>query len=96
MWAVVPWLSGGGPAIFSKSSCPAAYLPQKRSRHDPRHPLYLNRRLFLGLDYLGLTYLIKPAFERDIGNWLLDEFRMAPACSTPFRGRGAVSCLGLR
>ena len=35
--------------------------------------------IFLGLDYLGLTYLIKPVFERDIGDWLLDEFRVAPA-----------------
>lgn len=35
--------------------------------------------VFLGLDYLGLTYLIKPVFERDIGGWLLDEFRVAPA-----------------
>ena len=32
--------------------------------------------IFLGLDYLGLTYLIKPVFERDIGDWLLDEFRV--------------------
>ena len=42
--------------------------------------LYVSTALiFLGLDYLGLTYLIKPVFERDIGDWLLDEFRVAPA-----------------
>ena len=35
--------------------------------------------LFLGLDYLGLSYIIKPVFERDIGDWLLDDFRIAPA-----------------
>lgn len=35
--------------------------------------------LFLGLDYLGLTYLIKPIFERNIGDLLLDEFRLLPA-----------------
>tara|TARA_R110002049_G_scaffold23545_10_gene83711 strand:- start:100928 stop:101329 length:402 start_codon:yes stop_codon:yes gene_type:complete len=35
--------------------------------------------LFLGLDYIGLSFFIKPVFERDIGGLLLDEFRILPA-----------------
>ncbi|KIN60978.1 Membrane protein-like protein [Sulfitobacter noctilucae] len=35
--------------------------------------------IFMGLDYLGLSYLIKPTFERDIGPLLLDQFRIGPA-----------------
>jgi len=35
--------------------------------------------LFLGLDFVGLTTLIKPTFERDIGPLLLDQFRVVPA-----------------
>lgn len=35
--------------------------------------------LFLGLDYFGLSYLIKPVFQRDIGPLLLDQFRLLPA-----------------
>lgn len=35
--------------------------------------------IFLGLDYLGLSYLIKPTFEKDIGGLLLDQFRVLPA-----------------
>ncbi|OAN71162.1 hypothetical protein A8B82_21500 [Sulfitobacter sp. EhC04] len=35
--------------------------------------------LFMGLDYLGLTNLIKPVFERDIGPLLLENFRIGPA-----------------
>lgn len=35
--------------------------------------------LFLTLDYLGLTYLIKPLFERHLGDWLLDTPRYGPA-----------------
>lgn len=35
--------------------------------------------IFLGLDYLGLSYLIKPTFEKDIGPMLLDQFRVLPA-----------------
>jgi uncharacterized membrane protein len=35
--------------------------------------------LFLGLDFVGLTYLIKPEFERHIGDLLLDRFRVVPA-----------------
>lgn len=35
--------------------------------------------LFLGLDFLGLNFLIKPVFSRDIGPWLLDSFRLVPA-----------------
>lgn len=35
--------------------------------------------IFLGLDYLGLSYLIKPTFEKDIGPLLLDQFRVVPA-----------------
>ena len=35
--------------------------------------------LFLGLDYVGLTNIIRPVFERDIGPLLLDNFRLGPA-----------------
>lgn len=35
--------------------------------------------LFMGLDYVGLTNLIKPTFERDIGPLLLENFRIGPA-----------------
>ncbi|MDF1726975.1 MAG: DUF2177 family protein [Sulfitobacter sp.] len=35
--------------------------------------------IFMGLDYLGLSYIIKPTFERDIGDLLLDQFRVGPA-----------------
>jgi uncharacterized membrane protein len=35
--------------------------------------------IFLGIDYLGLSYLIKPTFEKDIGPLLLDELRVVPA-----------------
>ena len=35
--------------------------------------------LFLALDYVGLSYLIKPTFEKDIGPLLLDSFRIGPA-----------------
>ena len=35
--------------------------------------------IFMGLDYLGLSYLIKPTFERDIGPLLLEQFRIGPA-----------------
>lgn len=35
--------------------------------------------IFLVLDFFGLTYLIKPAFERDIGPLLASPFRVLPA-----------------
>ncbi|QFT59863.1 hypothetical protein FIU94_13600 [Sulfitobacter sp. THAF37] len=35
--------------------------------------------LFLGLDYVGLTNIVKPVFERDIGPLLLENFRLGPA-----------------
>ena len=35
--------------------------------------------IFLGLDFLGLNFLIKPVFARDIGPLLLDSFRLLPA-----------------
>jgi len=35
--------------------------------------------VFLGLDVLGLTYLVKPVFSRHIDPLLLDRFRMIPA-----------------
>ena len=35
--------------------------------------------VFLGLDYFGLSYLIKPVFQRDIGPLLLESFRIGPA-----------------
>lgn len=35
--------------------------------------------LFFVIDYFGLTYLIRPAFEREIGHLLLDDLRVGPA-----------------
>lgn len=35
--------------------------------------------LFLGLDYLGLSYIVKPVFETEVGDLLLDELRLLPA-----------------
>jgi len=35
--------------------------------------------VFLGLDYIALTNLIKPTFEKDIAPLLLDSPRMGPA-----------------
>lgn len=35
--------------------------------------------IFLVLDFFGLTYLIKPTFERDIGPLLASPFRILPA-----------------
>lgn len=34
---------------------------------------------FLIIDFFGLTYLIKPLFERDIGPLMRDGFRILPA-----------------
>ena len=42
--------------------------------------LYLSTAiLFLGLDAAGLTTIIKPAFERQLGDWLLESPRYGPA-----------------
>ena len=35
--------------------------------------------LFIGLDFVGLTYIVKPVFEKSIGHLLLDSFRIGPA-----------------
>ena len=35
--------------------------------------------VFLIIDFFGLTYLIKPLFERDIGPLMRDGFRILPA-----------------
>lgn len=35
--------------------------------------------VFLGIDYLGLTYLIKPTFQQYIGDLLADSPRLGPA-----------------
>lgn len=35
--------------------------------------------IFLTLDYIGLSYLIRPIFERDIGHLLADDLRVVPA-----------------
>lgn len=34
---------------------------------------------FLALDVFGLTFLIRPVFEKDIGHLLLEDFRLGPA-----------------
>lgn len=42
--------------------------------------LYLTTfAIFLGLDYFGLTYLIRPVFERDAGHLLAENLRLLPA-----------------
>ena len=35
--------------------------------------------IFLGIDFLGLSYLIKPIFDRDVGHLLTDKPRLGPA-----------------
>lgn len=35
--------------------------------------------IFFGLDFLGLRYLVKPVFDRYIGDLLADPVRIAPA-----------------
>lgn len=35
--------------------------------------------VFLGLDFLGLSYILKPTFERYVGDMLLDSPRLGPA-----------------
>jgi uncharacterized membrane protein len=34
---------------------------------------------FLVIDFVGLSYMIKPLFQRHIGSLMLDEFRVLPA-----------------
>ena len=42
--------------------------------------LYLSTFVvFLGIDFFGLGYVVKPTFERDIGHLLLKDFRILPA-----------------
>lgn len=46
----------------------------------PTVVLYLSTAiLFLGIDALGLRFLIRPVFEKDIGHLLLDDIRYGPA-----------------
>lgn len=35
--------------------------------------------IFLALDYVGLSNLIKPVFDRNIGHLMIDGFRIGPA-----------------
>lgn len=35
--------------------------------------------VFLGLDVIGLRFLIRPVFERHVGDMLVDGFRFVPA-----------------
>ena len=35
--------------------------------------------IFLGLDFVGLTTIVKPVFDRYIGDLLLENFRLLPA-----------------
>ena len=35
--------------------------------------------IFMALDYVGLSYIVKPVFEKDVGHLLLDQFRLGPA-----------------
>ena len=35
--------------------------------------------IFLAIDYVGLSYIVKPTFEKDIGDLLLDDIRIGPA-----------------
>ncbi|WP_417525973.1 DUF2177 family protein [Marinovum sp.] len=42
--------------------------------------LYLSTALvFLGLDVIGLRFLIRPVFERHVGDLLVESFRFVPA-----------------
>lgn len=40
---------------------------------------FVTLAVFLGLDYLGLSYMVKPVFERHIPSLLLDSPRLGPA-----------------
>ncbi|WP_370401476.1 DUF2177 family protein [Sulfitobacter sp. JB4-11] len=35
--------------------------------------------IFLGIDFLGLGYIVKPVFDRHIGHLLLEDIRIFPA-----------------
>jgi len=35
--------------------------------------------LFLAIDYVGLSYIVKPVFERNIGHLMQENFRVLPA-----------------
>lgn len=35
--------------------------------------------VFLAIDYVGLSYFLKPIFQRSIGHLMLQEFRILPA-----------------
>ena len=35
--------------------------------------------IFLGLDYIGLSYIVKPVFTRNIGRLMQQDFRVLPA-----------------
>ncbi|MFK7835650.1 MAG: DUF2177 family protein [Sulfitobacter sp.] len=35
--------------------------------------------IFLSIDYLGLSYVVKPVFTRNIGPLMLENFRVLPA-----------------
>lgn len=35
--------------------------------------------VFLGLDYLGITYIVRPVFEQHVGHLLANPLRLAPA-----------------
>lgn len=35
--------------------------------------------VFLALDYVGLSYIVKPVFERSIGHLMQENFRVLPA-----------------
>lgn len=42
--------------------------------------LYLaTAAIFLLVDFVGLTYLIKPVFTKDIGHLMIEDFRVLPA-----------------
>ncbi|MBD3663180.1 DUF2177 family protein [Sulfitobacter aestuariivivens] len=35
--------------------------------------------IFLAIDFLGLSYIVKPVFDRHVGDLLLEDIRMVPA-----------------
>lgn len=35
--------------------------------------------VFLGIDYIGLGYIVKPTFDKQIGHLMLDDIRLLPA-----------------
>lgn len=56
--------------------------------------LYLaTATIFLLLDALGLRFIVKPIFDRDIGHLMLEEVKLAPAAAFYLFYAGAICWL---